>query len=154
MTYGLRHQDYQRYRYVGTHSMVPACMLMDASSSEYCAHRVRRLRQLLELTKPNNKNVNQQKRLPETFSDARFLHLYVFQVERAWAHAMELKQESSSSMDMRKRHHLRKRLKKASQHADALSDLCDQQSVESRSVLDVKVKHSIMNPTMKTWIID
>ncbi|KAI7887191.1 hypothetical protein K492DRAFT_233060 [Lichtheimia hyalospora FSU 10163] len=119
MTYGLRHQDYQRYR-------------------EYCAHRVRRLRQLLELTKPNNKQVNQQKPLPETFSDARFLHLYVFEVERAWAHSMELKQESSSSMDMRKRHHLRKRLKKASKHADALSDLCDKQSVESRSTLDVK----------------
>lgn len=49
-------------------------------------------------------------------------------------------------MDMRKRHHLRKRLKKASQHAEALSDLCDQQSVESRSVLDVKViKHSSYN---------
>lgn len=112
--------------------------------SEYCAHRVRRLRQLLELTKPNNKNVNQTKRLPETFSDARFLHLYIYEVERAWAYAMELKQESSSSMDMRKRHHLRKRLKKASQHADALSDLCDQQSVEARSVLDVKVNENMI----------
>ncbi|KAI9323660.1 hypothetical protein BX666DRAFT_1889090 [Dichotomocladium elegans] len=130
MTYGLRHQDYQRYR-------------------EHCAHRVRRLRQILKLAKPNNKATNQTKELPATFSDARYLHLYIYEVERAWAYAMELKQELASSMDGRKRHHLRKRLKRASQQAETLYQLCEKQSVERRAAMDVKA----YGATMKGYLL-
>ncbi|KAI9497487.1 hypothetical protein BDB00DRAFT_626034 [Zychaea mexicana] len=115
MTYGLRHQDFQRYR-------------------KHCTHRVQRLRQILHLTKPNNKKTNQQKELPAKISDARYLHLYVFEVERAWAYAMDLNQELSA--DTRKRHHTRKKLKRATQHAEALYELCEQQDVEDRSKLE------------------
>lgn len=52
---------------------------------------------------------------------------------------MELKQETSNSMDTRQRHHLVKRLKRASQYAQKLYALCENQTVESRTVLDAKV---------------
>ncbi|KAI9255824.1 hypothetical protein BDA99DRAFT_151260 [Phascolomyces articulosus] len=123
MTYGLRHQDFQRYR-------------------KHCTHRVQRLRQILHLTKPNNKKTNQQKELPEKITDARYLHLFVFEVERAWAYAMDLNQELSA--DSRKRHHTRKKLKRATHHAEALYQLCEQQDVEDRSKLEVKAYAAAM----------
>ncbi|KAI8140843.1 hypothetical protein BJV82DRAFT_621351 [Fennellomyces sp. T-0311] len=125
MTYGLRHQDYQRYR-------------------KHCTHRVQRLRQILNLTKPNNKKTNQQKDLPPKFTDARYLHLYVFEVERAWAYAMDLNQSLSPSAETRKRHHTRKKLKRATQHAEELYQLCEQQDVEDRSKLEVKAYAAAM----------
>ncbi|KAI8086210.1 uncharacterized protein BX664DRAFT_335181 [Halteromyces radiatus] len=125
MQYGLRHQDYQRYR-------------------EYSAHRLRRLRQILNMTQTNSKNTNRQKELPENFTDPRYLHLYVYDTERAWAYAMELKQESTNSMDTRKRHHLTKRLKRAAQHAEKLVIICEQNTVDARSVLDAKAYAATM----------
>ncbi|KAI8635959.1 hypothetical protein BD408DRAFT_426909 [Parasitella parasitica] len=125
MTYGLRHQDYQRYR-------------------EYCTNRIRRLRQILKLTQSNNKTSNVRKPFPQEFNDARFLHLGVYESERAWAFAMELKQEGANSMETRHRHHLIKRLKRASQHAQALSTQSQEQSVDFRTVLDIKAYASLM----------
>ena len=61
----------------------------------------------------------------------------MFEVERAWAYAMDLNQGLSA--DTRKRHHTRKKLKRATQHAEALYRLCEQQDVEDRSKLEVKV---------------
>jgi signal recognition particle subunit SRP68 len=54
---------------------------------------------------------------------------------------MELKQESANSMETRQRHHLVKRLKRAVKHSQALYDICEKQSVDGRTVLDVKVKY-------------
>lgn len=56
---------------------------------------------------------------------------------------MELKQESANSMETRQRHHLVKRLKRASQHAEALYKLCQEQTVDIRTVLDVKVRVAV-----------
>ncbi|GAA5801525.1 hypothetical protein HPULCUR_006973 [Helicostylum pulchrum] len=125
MTYGLRHQDYQRYR-------------------EYCTNRIHRLRQILKLTQANNKKVNAQKNFPQEIEDVRYLHLYIYECERAWSFAMELKQESSNSMDTRQRHHLVKRLKRASQYAQKLYALCENQTVESRTALDAKAYATLM----------
>ncbi|KAI8373324.1 hypothetical protein BD560DRAFT_394627 [Blakeslea trispora] len=119
MTYGLRHQDYQRYR-------------------EYCTNRVRRLRQILKLTQSNNKSTNARKALPETFQDARYLQLYLFESERAWAYAMELKHASTNTIDTRPHHHLIKRLKRASQYAEQLHQHAQQQSVNHPTLLDTK----------------
>ncbi|KAI8388898.1 uncharacterized protein BYT42DRAFT_251343 [Radiomyces spectabilis] len=129
-TYGLRHQDYQRYR-------------------EHVTNRVRRLRQTLKLTQPNNKKNYQKKELPDEFSDPRYLHLYIFDTERAWAYAMEIKQESTTSMNLRKRHHLTKRLKRASQYAETLYKECEKQTVDSRTVLDAKAYAA----TMKGYLL-
>jgi hypothetical protein len=64
----------------------------------------------------------------------------VYDTERAWAYAMELKQESTNSLETRKHHHLTKRLKRAAQHAEKLVTLCEQNTVDARTVLDAKVK--------------
>ncbi|KAG2195646.1 hypothetical protein INT47_002885 [Mucor saturninus] len=124
-TYGLRHQDYQRYR-------------------EYCTNRIHRLRQILKLTQANNKQTNIRKSIPQEINDVRYLHLLIYESERAWAFSMELKQESSKSMDTRQRHHLVKRLKRASQYAQQLYTLCENQTVDSRTVLDVKAYAALM----------
>lgn len=108
--------------------------------SEYTAHRLRRLRQILNLVQANTKTTNRQKEVPENFTDVRYLHLFVYDTERAWAYAMELKQESTNSLDTRKHHHLTKRLKRAAQHAEKLVTLCEQNTVDARTVLDAKVK--------------
>lgn len=112
---------------------------MYCQNSEYCTNRIHRLRQILKLTQANNRQTNVRKSIPEEFHDPRYLHLYIYECERAWAFSMELKQESANSMDTRQRHHLVKRLKRASQHAQALYELCEKQTVDSRTVLDVKV---------------
>ncbi|KAI9280119.1 hypothetical protein BY458DRAFT_501462 [Sporodiniella umbellata] len=125
MTYGLRHQDYFRYR-------------------EYCTNRVRRLRQVLKLSQPNNKKVNLTKPLPEEFQDNRYLQLFVYEAERAWAYSMELKQESAQSMETRQRHHLVKRLRRASQHATKLLELCEKQTVDSKTLFDAKAYAALM----------
>ncbi|KAI8333105.1 hypothetical protein BC941DRAFT_504898 [Chlamydoabsidia padenii] len=125
MQYGLRHQDYQRYR-------------------EYTAHRLRRLRQILNMVQANTKTTNRQKEVPENFTDVRYLHLFIYDTERAWAYAMELKQESANSLDTRKHHHLTKRLKRAAQHAEKLVVICEQNTVDARTVLDAKAYAATM----------
>lgn len=76
----------------------------------------------------------------------------MYETERAWAYAMELKQESANSMETRQRHHLVKRLKRAAQHASFLYDLCEQQTVDSKTVFDVKVRVVIIYIYIKTNI--
>lgn len=80
--------------------------------------------------------------MPQTFQDPRYLHLFIYESERAWAFAMELKQESANSMDTRQRHHLVKRLKRAAKHSQALYDICEKQAVDGRTVLDIKVNYT------------
>jgi signal recognition particle subunit SRP68 len=79
----------------------------------------------------------QKKELPEEITDSRYLHLLLFQAERAWAFAMELKRESSS--ESRKHFHIVKRLRRAAQHAALLSKIAEQHSAEKRTQLDAKV---------------
>lgn len=54
-------------------------------------------------------------------SDPRVLEILLFDAERAWAYAMELK--SSASQEPRKKHHSIKRLIRASQIAQKLTRL-------------------------------
>ncbi|ORZ02745.1 hypothetical protein BCR43DRAFT_482096 [Syncephalastrum racemosum] len=136
LAYGLRHQDYQRYR-------------------EYCTHRVHRLRQMLRLAQPNKQKMKQEKELPEATDDPRYLHLFIFDVERAWAYAMELKQDASSSSGLRKRHHWIKRLKRASAIAQSLCDLCEKYNADTRTLLHVKAYYETMTGYLffeqETW---
>ncbi|KAG0174417.1 signal recognition particle subunit srp68 [Apophysomyces sp. BC1015] len=125
MTYGLRHQDYQRYR-------------------QYCTRRVLRLRQILKLTQSNNKKGYQPKEFPSEFDNPLYLHLCIYGVERDWAYAMELKQESATTVNLRKRHHLIKRLKRAYQRSEQFYAECEKQKVDGRTVLDAKAYASAL----------
>ena len=62
----------------------------------------------------------------------RFLHVLLFNAERAWAYAMELKKEVEKSLSRPKRNHLVRRLDKARVWAAELarvaaSGCCDAQ---------------------------
>ncbi|OZJ04340.1 hypothetical protein BZG36_02384 [Bifiguratus adelaidae] len=111
MTFGLRQNDYQRYR-------------------QYCARRLNRLRQLLSETHAKGNGKYQARELPETVEDVRYLHLLIYQSERAWAYGMELKEDAKTND--RKRHHMMKRLRRAQQAATQLVDLCE----KSRDIVD------------------
>ncbi|KAH8556197.1 hypothetical protein BGW37DRAFT_471473 [Umbelopsis sp. PMI_123] len=127
-TYGLRHQDYERYR-------------------QYCSQHLRRLRQVLGQTQSSASKPYQKKELPDEITDSRYLHLLLFQSERAWAYAMELKRESTS--ESRKHHHVVKRFRRAALYASQLSEVAEKHSAESRTQLDVKAYSSLMNGYLK-----
>ncbi|KAI8976517.1 hypothetical protein BDB01DRAFT_853155 [Pilobolus umbonatus] len=93
---------------------------------KHCTHRVHRLRQLQKQSKQED----------------RQLTLYLYETERSWAFGMELKQELAKSMETRQRHHLIKKLKRATQHAQTLAELGS--SLDERTVLDIKAYCSLM----------
>ncbi|KAM7288565.1 signal recognition particle subunit SRP68 [Ixodes scapularis] len=103
--HGLRHGDYQRYR-------------------GYCSRRLRRLRKSLHFAQGSKHRYQGKEVTDEQLSggESRFLLLLVVQCERAWAHAMQLRQEANT--EPRKRFHLFARLKKAVKHAQGLAALC------------------------------
>jgi hypothetical protein len=74
------------------------------------------------------------------------LQIVLFDTERAWSYAMELKRESRSSGDVRKKHHLIKRLKKAARCAEHLEKLCsrDSNKVDTKTVFDAQVSMDIL----------
>ncbi|RUS23340.1 hypothetical protein BC937DRAFT_86974 [Endogone sp. FLAS-F59071] len=127
MAYGLRRQDYQSYR-------------------QYCMRRLHRLRQVLNFTHSKGKGF-QKKEAPSDFTDSRHLHLMLYQTERAWSYAMELKRESTERNDPRKRYHLVKRLRKAAQYSEQLVKLCAPKGgkVDGRTALDVQAYASLMS---------
>ncbi len=53
----------------------------------------------------------------------RFLHILLFNAERAWSYAMQLKKEVEQSMSLRKRSHLVRRMDKARAWAEELAKL-------------------------------
>lgn len=56
-------------------------------------------------------------------AENRLLCIPLLQAERAWAHAMQLRQEANT--EPRKKFHLVSRLKKAFSHAQMLLQLCE-----------------------------
>ncbi|GLC39232.1 hypothetical protein PLESTM_000866500 [Pleodorina starrii] len=97
---GLRHGDYMRYR-------------------KHCASR---LQSLFKVLKMHHGRTKYQKRKLDVhhITDVRHLYVPLFNAERAWAYAMELKKEAEArgggaggGVDPRKRHHLVGRLAKA-----------------------------------------
>jgi signal recognition particle subunit SRP68 len=67
--------------------------------------------------------------------------LILFDAERAWSYAMELKRESRSEAEPRKRQHAIKRLRRASRIAEHLEHVCSQDAgkVDARTSLEAQV---------------
>lgn len=104
--HGLRHSHYQRYR-------------------EYCSRRLKRLRKVLNFKMGDKKRVTPKKITEANFTDPRFVMMLVMSCERAWAMAMDLKQDDQTTPNPRKRHHMIERLRKARKIANELEDLCN-----------------------------
>ncbi|KAH6584664.1 hypothetical protein BASA50_007422 [Batrachochytrium salamandrivorans] len=115
-THGLRQQDYQRYR-------------------EYCARRIHRVRKLTGLLQ-GKKRYEKKPVTLTSLADARSLQILLFEAERSWAYAMQLKADSLS--EPRKKHHLIKRLCKAASSAHQLQELCQGETVDSQTSLEIQ----------------
>ncbi|CAG8486057.1 8117_t:CDS:10 [Diversispora eburnea] len=115
-TYGLRHQDYNRYR-------------------QYCMKKIYRLRVSLNFTHSKGRFTNFKEITVDILNDIRYLHIALFDAERAWSYAMELKRESLSTGDTRKKHHLINRLKKADKLSTQLEKLCSREAGKAYSAL-------------------
>lgn len=106
--HGLRHGDYQRYR-------------------GYCSRRVKRLRKTLHIPQGDRRHYKKKDvttaHLEGKGADERFIHIPLILAERAWAYAMQLRQESNT--EPRKKFHLVAKLKKAVVYAHQLQDLCN-----------------------------
>lgn len=106
--HGLRHGDYQRYRI-------------------YCGRRIRRLRKSLKYPQGDRRHFKKREitiaQLSGKHADVRYIHIVLMNVERAWAYAMQLRQEANT--EPRKRFHMISRLRKACVHATQLQNLCN-----------------------------
>uniref|UniRef100_A0A8R1TWA7 Signal recognition particle subunit SRP68 n=1 Tax=Onchocerca volvulus TaxID=6282 RepID=A0A8R1TWA7_ONCVO len=108
--HGLRHGDYQRYR-------------------GYCARRVRRIRKSIGFTHVH-KGVSKHaaKFIPrklafDIVTEERCLQIAVFDAERNWSYAIQLKQEAGEDPHSRKRFHMIGKLRRAVKHASNLESI-------------------------------
>jgi signal recognition particle subunit SRP68 len=123
--HGLRNRNYQRYR-------------------QYCARRLRRLRtatNVKSMSKKGDKRFSKKKITPEMVNDPRFLLVSLVSAERDWAHAMELRELSDSSKHSgRVKHHMMRRLSKASVWARIFMHICGKVAT-SQTALEAKAYH-------------
>ncbi|XP_014367542.2 signal recognition particle subunit SRP68 [Papilio machaon] len=119
--HGLRHGDYQRYR-------------------GYCSRRLRRMRKVLKIPQGDRRHYRRRDVTPAhltaSSAESRLLCVPLLQAERAWAHAMQLRQEANT--EPRKKFHLVSRLKKAYAHAQTLLQLCESGACDARTQLEAR----------------
>ncbi|KAK3816919.1 MAG: hypothetical protein JOS17DRAFT_838631 [Linnemannia elongata] len=127
-SYGLRRQEYGRYRH-------------------HCTQRLHRIRKTLGFTHGKDKSFASRPITAETVTDEKYLHLMLFQAERAWGYAMEIKALSVALDDTRKQQHYMNRLKKAAKTAGELETLCSTKAgkVDVRSTLDAQAYSALMS---------
>ncbi|KAG2522513.1 hypothetical protein BBO99_00004828 [Phytophthora kernoviae] len=109
---GLRHRDFQRYR-------------------QYCARRLRRIRKSTKFTHGKGKQFINKKVDVETATENRLLYLPLYNAERAWGYAMQLKEddnldksENGDDANSRIKFHLNGRLRKAADWSQRLAEIC------------------------------
>ncbi|GAA6029079.1 hypothetical protein JCM8097_001583 [Rhodosporidiobolus ruineniae] len=115
-TYGLRHQDYGRYR-------------------SHCVAKVHHLRKSIGLNQTAGKSRKYQKKevLADKVNSDKHLQIVLFDAERCWAQAQVLKAESSDpAASSSAKHHFAKRLSKAASRAQDLLELARTPSLSSR----------------------
>jgi len=84
--------------------------------------KLHRMRKSLNFQQGKGNRVTPKKITKAVLTDERFILMKLFESERAWAHAMQLKSESNT--EPRKVYHMRSRLKKAVDRANELWELC------------------------------
>ncbi|XP_042880131.1 signal recognition particle subunit SRP68-like [Penaeus japonicus] len=118
LAHGLRHNDYQLYR-------------------QYCSRRIRRLRKNLKLIQGDKKNFRKKEVTVHLLKDDKFLFIPLMTIERSWAYAMQLKEESLQ--DNRKKFSMRNKLRKAAKYVAAFEKLVEESGVcDARTQLEVQ----------------
>ncbi|XP_017864181.1 PREDICTED: signal recognition particle subunit SRP68 [Drosophila arizonae] len=129
--HGLRHGDYQRYR-------------------GYCTRRIRRLRKALKYPQGDKRHFKRRdvtlSQLTGKKADERFIHIPLISAERAWAYAMQLKQEANT--EPRKRFHLINKLRRACFYALQLQELCNTEAFDARTKLECEAYVAWMHGTL------
>lgn len=90
---GLRHSDYLRYR-------------------RYCTQKLRRLRKATKFTFGRGK-FQQNEIKTEFCTDERYILMLLYNVERSWSYAMQMRQHLSISASSKAKRHLLTRLRRA-----------------------------------------
>ncbi|XP_023231585.1 signal recognition particle subunit SRP68-like [Centruroides sculpturatus] len=126
--HGLRHGDYQRYR-------------------SYCSRRLRRLRKSLHFVQGTKHRFQAKKVTEDILTDIRYLYIPLMTAERAWGHAMQLKQEANT--EPRKRFHLITRLRKAVKHIEELESLCESTKCDARTKLEAQAYAAWIRGSLK-----
>ncbi|GAB5356086.1 hypothetical protein AAMO2058_000260600 [Amorphochlora amoebiformis] len=116
--YGLRQDDYTRYR-------------------QYCCSRLTRIRKSVKFHHGKG-HYKKRKLEAKHVKDERFLSIPLFNAERAWSYAMELKALLTKDDDSRKQHHLLRKLKRAVKWSKELHDLSKQVG-DSRTQIEAEV---------------
>lgn len=118
LTHGLRHSDYQLYR-------------------QYCSRRIRRLRKNLDFIQGDKKNFRKKIVTVDVIKDDRFLYIPLMTIERYWAYAMQLKEESQQ--DPRKKFSMRNKLRNAAKYVANFEKLVEESGVcDARTQLEVQ----------------
>ncbi|KAI7830966.1 hypothetical protein BX661DRAFT_90987 [Kickxella alabastrina] len=112
-TYGLRAQDYSRYR-------------------RYCAHHLRTVRKSVKMMQGTSTVYRKKEVTAEEATKPAHIEILVLEAERAWAYAMDLRELFSRTEEPRQRYHLIRRLKAAckagSQLATVAASICDRRT--------------------------
>ncbi|KAJ2453212.1 Severe Depolymerization of Actin [Coemansia sp. RSA 2336] len=115
ITYGLRGEDYTRYR-------------------RYCAHHLHTVRKAANLQQGTSAKFCKQEVTSENAASPAHVEIQLLLAERAWAYAMDLRELYSRTEEPRQRQHLVHRLKAATKAAHHLAELAPQ-LCEPRTVL-------------------
>ena len=114
---------------------------------QYCARRLQRIYKGANFL--HGKGRFQQKSLKSSkIDDERLLHIPLVSAERAWAYAMDIKNEIEQSNAPSKRHHMIRRVSKAAMHARTLSKLVSKRCKDTRSSLEAEAYEHWITGTM------
>ncbi|GAA49270.1 signal recognition particle subunit SRP68 [Clonorchis sinensis] len=134
--HGLRHGDYQRYH-------------------QYVSRKLRRMRKSLHFQQGNRSKVLPKKLTSDMVTDPRFLLLKVFEIERSWAYAMQLKADSNT--EFRKRFQMISRLRKAVLRGNQLSELATElPMLDAQTKLELQAYiqwiHGVLAFELQDWM--
>ncbi|OMJ94559.1 hypothetical protein SteCoe_2203 [Stentor coeruleus] len=125
---GLKHSDYQRYR-------------------RYCAKKLRKLRKSLKFFYGHGK-FEKKAISPELCQDSRYILLLLFNAERSWSYAMQLRQHISSHPSAVGKRHLLTRLRKAVKWSEALESIVNAVG-DVKSTLEAQAYKSVMQGNLE-----
>ncbi|KAJ1799705.1 signal recognition particle subunit srp68 [Coemansia sp. RSA 2399] len=134
-TYGIRAQDYMRYR-------------------RYCAHHLRNVRKAAKLSQGSSTAYKPKAVTVELASEPKHIEILVLQAERAWAFAMDLRELYSRTEEPRQHYHLVRRLRAACKAGRQLADIahvvCDLHTALAASAYWLHIQ-SQLSFEMEEW---
>jgi signal recognition particle subunit SRP68 len=120
---GLKHSDYQRYR-------------------RYCSKKLRHLRKSLKFFFGHGK-FEKKEITTELCDDNRYILLLLFNAERSWSYAMQLRQHISSNPSSIGKRHLLTRLRKAVKWSERLESIVNSVG-DVKSTLEAQAYKAVM----------